>query len=371
MEGNKDESGRCILIARKCINIGAVEKAVRFLQKAERLYPTQEAKDLLSELQGKDASSNNTSSSSRGTKDSETKDPDGMRKRKGSFSREFKNSNKENEPDNFTDEQVNQVKRILKCKDFYAILCVSKEATEIELKKAYRKLALQMHPDKNKAPGATEAFKAVGTAFAVLSDSSKRKRYDTYGPEMEAPSRRMNRDHDYSHGFEGDISPEELFNMFFGGGFPSNGTTRYHQRTHQTHHFSRDSQPESGYTLFLQLTPILLLVLLSLLSSMFVSDPIFSLQRTSKYSVERKTYNLKIPYYVKEDFRPEYKGELRRIDRMVEEEYTSNLRANCWRERSYKENMLWKARNYGDAKLYQRAQDLGTPSCDQLHRMYS
>lgn len=50
--------------------------------------------------------------------------------------------------------------RIKRCKDYYEVLGVGKEAGEDELKKAYRKLALKFHPDKNHAPGATEAFKS-------------------------------------------------------------------------------------------------------------------------------------------------------------------------------------------------------------------
>lgn len=51
--------------------------------------------------------------------------------------------------------------RIKKCKDYYEILNVTKEATDSDIKKSYKKLALQLHPDKNKAPGAAEAFKGL------------------------------------------------------------------------------------------------------------------------------------------------------------------------------------------------------------------
>jgi len=68
-------------------------------------------------------------------------------------------------------------------KDYYAILGVSKGASDDELKKAYRKLALKYHPDKNKAAGAEEKFKEIGEAYDVLSDPKKKKIYDQLGEE--------------------------------------------------------------------------------------------------------------------------------------------------------------------------------------------
>lgn len=62
----------------------------------------------------------------------------------------------------YTAEHAEAVKRIKKCKDYYEILMVTKEATDSEIKKSYKKLALQLHPDKNTFPGAGEAFKAIG-----------------------------------------------------------------------------------------------------------------------------------------------------------------------------------------------------------------
>lgn len=90
---------------------------------------------------------------------------------------------------------------------FYDILEVSPTANDDELKKAYRKLAMKYHPDKN--PEAGDKFKDISHAYEVLSDADKRAAYDRYGEE----------------GLRGDpgMSAEDLFSQFFGGGFFGGG----------------------------------------------------------------------------------------------------------------------------------------------------
>jgi molecular chaperone DnaJ len=68
-------------------------------------------------------------------------------------------------------------------RDFYDVLGVQKAASKDDIKAAYRKMALQYHPDRNKSPEAEEKFKEISEAYAVLSDDEKRKQYDTYGKE--------------------------------------------------------------------------------------------------------------------------------------------------------------------------------------------
>lgn len=102
-----------------------------------------------------------------------------------------------------------------------------------------------MHPDKNKSPGSVEAFKAIGNAVAVLTDPEKRKAYDLYGKDEPTSGLRRNnfnqggfRTHEYAYarGFESEFTAEELFNMFFGGGFPQQqAQTRYRRYNHQNH----------------------------------------------------------------------------------------------------------------------------------------
>lgn len=68
-------------------------------------------------------------------------------------------------------------------KDYYEVLGVSKNANDAEIKSAYRKKALEWHPDRNKAPEASDKFKEINKAFEVLSDSKKREMYDQLGPD--------------------------------------------------------------------------------------------------------------------------------------------------------------------------------------------
>lgn len=70
-------------------------------------------------------------------------------------------------------------------KDYYKTLGIPKGSNEEEIKKAYRRMALRFHPDKNKDPSAEEKFKEIAEAYEVLSDPKKRVVYDQLGEEGE------------------------------------------------------------------------------------------------------------------------------------------------------------------------------------------
>lgn len=123
-------------------------------------------------------------------------------------------------------------------RDYYDVLGVSKSASSADIKAAYRKLALEWHPDRNKAAGANEKFKEINEAYAVLSDPKKKETYDQFGhaafqPGMGggSPSGYQQSPFTYTWSSGGGgqspfgnadfIDPFEIFEQFFGGGFSS------------------------------------------------------------------------------------------------------------------------------------------------------
>ncbi|XP_044269674.1 dnaJ protein homolog 1-like [Tribolium madens] len=103
-------------------------------------------------------------------------------------------------------------------RDFYKILGINKNASDDEIKKAYRKLALQYHPDKNKSPGAEEKFKEIAEAYEVLSDKKKRDVYDAYGEEGLKGGVPGGGPSGFTYTFHGD--PRATFAQFFGSADP-------------------------------------------------------------------------------------------------------------------------------------------------------
>ncbi|XP_071974547.1 dnaJ homolog subfamily B member 14 [Engystomops pustulosus] len=370
MESNKDEADRCLQIGKSALLAGERDKARKFLSKAERLYPSSEARDLLEKLEkqgGASANGPNCAKMSNGVDSNKTS---------AEKDRTSGDSGK-----SFTKEQVEGVKRIKSCKTYYEVLGVSKDAGEEDLKKAYRKLALKFHPDKNHAPGATEAFKKIGNAYAVLSNPEKRRQYDLTGSEEHVHGHHRNGGYDYHRGFEADITPEDLFNMFFGGGFPSanvrtfsNGRTTCNQHQHQHHsgYEREDERGDGGFSMLIQLLPIIVLILVSLLSQLLVSNPPYSLYPRSGQTIKRVTENLRVSYYVSKDFQSEYSGLLlQKLEKNIEEDYVANVRNNCWRERQQKADLMHAAKVYRDNRLKVKAESISMDNCKELERLTS
>lgn len=124
-------------------------------------------------------------------------------------------------------------------RDYYEVLGVDKNATDEELKKAYRRLAKKYHPDANpdNKKEAEAKFKEVNEAYETLSDSQKRQMYDRFGPDGPQDFGGSSGSGFYSGGFDGfsgmgdfgDLG--DIFSSFFGGGFGSSGRSSARSRT--------------------------------------------------------------------------------------------------------------------------------------------
>ncbi|KAH7921298.1 DnaJ-domain-containing protein [Leucogyrophana mollusca] len=344
MESNKDEALRCLAIAQKHRDAGNFPSARKFCQKSINLFSTPEAAKLLASIDAAASSSSASasgsgfSSSANATTSSTERNPSasGAKQRNGSANTNGGTAGgMGGEKREYTAEQVSVVKRVKACKitEYYDILAVKRDCEEAEIKKAYRKLALALHPDKNGAPGADEAFKMVSKAFQVLSDPQKRAAFDQNGSDPESRFSGMSAGR--SPGFassQGEMTPEDLFNMFFGGGmngggfgggpfgggpfggpvftasFGPGGFTSTRVRTGGARAGGAAAQGDDtgpARSLLTQLLPLIILFAFSFLtalpnlfSSPSTPDPRFSFSPTSRYNVERHTGGLGIKYHV-------------------------------------------------------------------------
>lgn len=126
-------------------------------------------------------------------------------------------------------------------KDYYKIMGVSRQVTQEDLKKAYRKLAREFHPDVSKAPNAEQRFKEINEAYEVLKDPQKRAAYDRLGNNWRAGEQfRPPPDWDVGFEFSGGNSAgfSDFFDAFFGrGGFNSGFSHQQHRpRKGEDHH---------------------------------------------------------------------------------------------------------------------------------------
>ena len=118
-------------------------------------------------------------------------------------------------------------------RDYYEILGLDKNAGKADIKKAYRKLALKYHPDKNKEKGAEEKFKEISEAYAVLYDDEKRSMYDQYGHagiDQQYSAEDIFRGADFGDIFRNMGGIEDIFERFFGGSMGFGGRSSRRQR---------------------------------------------------------------------------------------------------------------------------------------------
>jgi DnaJ family protein B protein 12 len=210
---------------------GNLVRAVKLLSKSLQLYPLPGVDALLAQTMARVQQSQNASStSSSAPRTQPTAQPP---HRASSTASATSSSSAKTGRDGraYTEDQVAICSQVLRAKEggrgaHYRVLGISPSSDESQIKKGYRKLSLKVHPDKNSAPHSDEAFKAVGLAYATLSDPQKRTIYDRYGEEdpdnLGGGGARQRAGGMHMHQGQ-NVSPEEIFNMFFGGGMGGGG----------------------------------------------------------------------------------------------------------------------------------------------------
>jgi hypothetical protein len=257
--------------------------------------------------------------------------------------------------------------------DHYRVLGLQRDASEAEIKKAYRSLALKWHPDKNpdNKDLAERKFKEIGNAFKILSNPDDRAHFDRYGDDEDRPRPRRHPQQGGHGVYAEELTPEDIFNMFFGmppqqrrpGGMP--------RRQHQQHEMR---QGELNISL-VQLAPLLLLLGFSLLSSLSLGNELpYSLRKAADYPLERQTLSSGVRYFVGESFELLHSEveQLRKVEERVELDNRRAVTKKCQAERGHRQKMVDAAGSYqGEerARMLEQANRFPLDWCEEKDRL--
>ena len=368
---NRDAAFDFALKAKSALKDNDLDKALKYYNKSYNLFPTDEIKNIINNLEKQklsSANSHNTHASKNHNIPEKTKPPPTPIPERA-----------------FTSDQSDFVKSINKTKNLYELLGVPKESDTSTITSAYRKLAVKLHPDKNSAPGADEAFKKVKSAYEVLSDDERRKRYDSYGEEDEQPQQPSFRRH---YAGEPELTPEDIFSAFFFGGHPgmrrgqnehpffsqfARASARQRQQQNNQEREPRQQSPQ-GLSNYIFLLPFLLIFLMSYINQPATQDP-FSLNRNSTFSVQRNTKTSQFPYYVTPNFHHVYGRDSRsvyQVDAMVESQVLKNAEAACENEKTESKKIRAEARKMrGNEQVEMMKKADNMPNCDKIKNFYA
>lgn len=396
MEANKDAAEHCKDIARSALESGQYDKAVKFAKKAVRLQGGDPGAVAFLERIQRSASSAGASSceqersegrSSEGT----TTQPSFGRARseggtrrgaEGERTRANERRSQANGADASTrpvDEEVRLVQSFRSKSCLYEVLDVQRNASSDEIRKAYKKLAPKLHPDKNRVPGAEDAFKKVNQAYSILSEPAKRREYDQQG-ELLANNPLGGVNGVYTRRGQFDARGDDPFNVFFN--IDPDEFFRFNPFMHaaaQHYASSRRHRPASGMSAhpdtrnlvtllrtLLSVMPIIILLLANLLSGS--SRPPYSLSRNRQYGVQMSTDSHGIPFYVPSEVDfiskfPKSSRERIRMEVEIENEWRKAKQQACYHERLTKQHYQFRGQQ-------DKAAAVKTPSCDELESIF-
>ncbi|TPX49833.1 hypothetical protein SeMB42_g02456 [Synchytrium endobioticum] len=430
---NEEEAVRCLALAKKAFESEHdVAKAMRFLEFLENLTKRNGSTTTNGHTNGHSesearkrrpfaSSTNDTSSTSDeqappSTSSQRTNSTSGTANSNSSSTASSSSGGK-----SYTKDQLDGIKRIKACRekgDLYAVLGLKNgECSDDDIKKAYRKLALQYHPDKCQASGSDEAFKAIGNAYLILSDPQKRERYDRYGIDSDsrsaaAASPAHMQNHFHSQNFDSEISAEDIFNMFFGEmagnsigvrsytfssgslfGQPRYHSNRFaHQRRYHESGGQHNTGPPTRMALLLQFLPLIALFVFSVVgqlmsysSSGYSAENMFSMMKTPLYSAERVTTHHSVHYFVNPKLwslweqqilgpnptgikNREWQKRILEVEELVEYHHLRNLQTKCAHEKEYQRQKILQARGLfrTDAVRLKEASEMRLPNCEAL-----